>query len=101
MNIINDICRRIDAREALDMLQEECAELIKAASKTIRVINCDPAVDPRKTRLNLIEEIGDVQNMITIVAQKLLNSEEHADVCRGESEKILRYYERLKARGKK
>lgn len=100
MNIIDKICRMIEGREALDMLQEECAELIKAASKTIRVMNCDSSVDPRKVRENLIEELGDVQNMITIVMHRLLCPEEQWAVCSGESEKIQRYYDRLKAREK-
>lgn len=101
MNKIDNICRMIDAHEALDMLQEECAELIKAASKTKRVLRSDPSVDPRKTRLNLIEEIGDVENMLTIVMHKLLNAEEQWAVCSGESDKIQRYYERLIERQKK
>ncbi len=101
MNKIDKICRMIEPHEALDMLQEECAELIKAASKTKRVLNCDPTVDPRKTRLNLIEEIGDVENMLTIVMRKLLNPEECWAVCSGEADKIQRYHDRLVEREKK
>ena len=100
MNKIDNICRMIDAREAIDMLQEECAELIKAASKTKRVLNSDPSVNPRETRLNLIEEIGDVENMLTIVMHKLLNPEEQWAVCSGEADKIQRYYDRLVERSR-
>lgn len=100
MNKIDKICRMIDAREALDMLQEECAELIKAASKTKRVLNSDPSVNPRKVRENLIEEIGDVENMLTIVMHKLLNPEEQWAVCSGEADKIQRYYDRLVERSR-
>lgn len=98
MNTLDKICRMASEKEILDMLQEECAELIQAASKTKRVMNGDRSVDPRKARLNLIEELGDVQNMLTLTAKKLLTVEENWDVCVGEFAKLERYCERLKER---
>ena len=98
MNTVNKICSIIDEREALDMLQEECAELIKAASKIKRVMNGDCSVDSRKARLNLIEELGDVNNMIMLTQAVVLEREEIMEVCTGGAAKLQRYYDRLKER---
>ena len=98
MNIITEICKLTDDFEILDMLQEECAELIQAASKVKRAKRGDPHVDIVKAYANLVEELGDVQNMVILASRKLLTAAENADVCIGESEKMQRYYKRLKER---
>ena len=49
----------------LDMLQEECAELILAASKVKRYLDDYKMGEERtKATSNFFEEIGDVENMI-------------------------------------
>lgn len=98
MNIINEICKLTDDFEIIDMLQEECAELIQAASKIKRAKRRDPHVDIVKAYANLVEELADVQNMVILASQKLLSPAENAAVCVGESQKMQRYYTRLKER---
>ncbi len=56
--------------EALDILQEECAELIQAASKIKRfgIKSSNPELlDAKSNRYNLIQEMGDVLALIDIL----------------------------------
>ena len=98
MNTVEKICRRIDETEVLDMLQEECAELIQAASKCKRVIKGDDSVNPRDARESLVEEMADVQVMRTIVLCKILTPEEWDKVCATIGDKTGRYLERINRR---
>jgi hypothetical protein len=60
-------------RELLGILQEECAEVIQAASKLIRFgIESYPGYGENRQVLGL--EIGDLQEMITLVGQEQLIS---------------------------
>ena len=96
MSIIDKICRMTDEFDILDMLQEECAEPIQAASKCKRVMKGDSSVDPRQARKSLIEEIGDVRNMLTLTMQKMLDADEINEMHLGKRKKMQRYYKRLK-----
>lgn len=96
MNSISEICRMVSDRKVLDMLQEECAELIQAASKCKRAMDGELSVDPRKARESLVEELADVENMVTLAMYKLLSPEEKAAVCCTEAAKMERYYKRLR-----
>ena len=98
MNVTDKICLMVTERELLDMLQEECAELIQAASKCKRVMDRDASVDPRKARQLLVEELGDVQNMTLLVASGVLTIEEANAMYDGRKAKMQRYYKRLKER---
>lgn len=100
MNLIDKICIRVDDAEILDMLQEECAELIQAVSKCKRVMRGDKSVDPRKARESLVEEIGDVQNMTVLAMRKVLTLEESSAAYTGRKAKIKRYYKRIQERDK-
>jgi NTP pyrophosphatase (non-canonical NTP hydrolase) len=55
-------------KEALDILQEECAEVIVAVSKISRfgMDNIKPG-KPKTNREHLAEELGDLQAMIEIM----------------------------------
>lgn len=97
MAVYESICRKINDRDALDQLQEECAELIQAASKCIRVIKGDKNVDPRKARESFIEELADVFATGTVVGSKLLDEDEQARVEILIHRKALRWLERLSA----
>lgn len=92
---ISKICRMVNDAKVLDMLQEECAELIQAASKCKRAMDGEPSVDPCKARGSLVEELADVGNMIALTMHKLLTTEENAAVCSTEAAKMERYYNRL------
>lgn len=97
MNIIDKICALTAPEEVIDQMQEECAELTKALSKIKRVMRGDKYVDPRKARENLVEELGDVEVMHTVLMQHLLSGEEAMTVCTTISEKTQRYYDRLRS----
>lgn len=59
--------------QVLDILQEECAELIAVISKIRRfgINNHNPFIEPIKTnRTHLIEELGDVLALIEIISRK-------------------------------
>lgn len=49
----------------LILLMEECGELVRACSKIIR-----HGTDDEKYRQNLIDEMGDVQAMISLVSKE-------------------------------
>jgi NTP pyrophosphatase (non-canonical NTP hydrolase) len=55
-------------KEAIDILQEECAEVIVAVSKISRfgIDNLKPG-KPKTNRQHLAEELGDLQAMIEIM----------------------------------
>ena len=95
VTIIDSICQMAMENEVLDQLQEECAELIKAASKNKRVMRQDKNVDAEKARKNLIEELADVQVMCEVVMAKMLSKEECAEVHSVFIEKVARYHDRL------
>jgi NTP pyrophosphatase (non-canonical NTP hydrolase) len=64
--------------EILDILQEECAEVIVAGSKISRfgLDNFKPG-KPLTNRQHLAEELGDLQAMIDLcIASELVNKEE-------------------------
>lgn len=95
MSVIETICRKITDRDALDQLQEECAELIQAASKCIRIIKGEKTVNPRNARENLVEELSDMFVAATVVTYKLLDEEEQEKVNDLVAFKTQRWRERL------
>lgn len=54
----------------LVVMMEECGELVRACSKIIR-----HGTDDEKYRQNLIDEMGDVQAMISLVSKEYSISE--------------------------
>jgi NTP pyrophosphatase (non-canonical NTP hydrolase) len=58
-------------KEVMDILQEECAEVIQAVSKISRfgLDNLKPG-KPKTNRQHLEEELGDLLAMITILLDK-------------------------------
>lgn len=72
-SFVNDILSHFDETQQLDILEEECAELIQAASK------CKRAREYRDLdyrRKNLIEEMAHVTVSMAVVARILNISEE-------------------------
>lgn len=64
----------------LDQLQEECAELIQAASKVKRQRNGSTPVAPYEAHRKLIEEISDVLCMIRNVEKVYLDFADRIEV---------------------
>lgn len=67
-------------KEAMDILQEECAEVIQAVSKISRfgIDNFKPG-KPKTNREHLEEELGDMLAMIDILVEKGIVSEVHLE----------------------
>jgi NTP pyrophosphatase (non-canonical NTP hydrolase) len=70
-------------KEVMDILQEECAEVIVAVSKISRfgIDNYKPG-KPKTNREHLEEEIGDVLAMIDIMLEKSVISLEHLEIAK-------------------
>jgi NTP pyrophosphatase (non-canonical NTP hydrolase) len=71
-------------KETLDILQEECAEVIQAVSKISRfgLDNLKPG-KPKTNREHLEEELGDLLAMIDILHEMDIVSWENLDVAKG------------------
>ena len=65
-------------KEVMDILQEECAEVIQAVSKISRfgIDNVKPG-KPKTNREHLEEELGDMLAMIDILIDKGIVSSDH------------------------
>jgi NTP pyrophosphatase (non-canonical NTP hydrolase) len=74
-------------KEVMDILQEECAEVIQAVSKISRfgLDNLKPG-KPKTNREHLEEEIGDLMAMVTILLDKGIVTRVNLD--RAEAAKI-------------
>jgi NTP pyrophosphatase (non-canonical NTP hydrolase) len=70
-------------KEVMDILQEECAEVIQAVSKINRfgLDNFKPG-KPKTNREHLEEELGDMLAMIDIMLEKNVISVEHLDIAK-------------------
>ena len=70
-------------KEVMDILQEECAEVIVAVSKISRfgIDNYKPG-KPKTNREHLEEEIGDVLAMIDIMLEKGVVSLDNLNVAK-------------------
>jgi NTP pyrophosphatase (non-canonical NTP hydrolase) len=80
-------------KEVMDILQEECAEVIVAVSKISRfgIDNYKPG-KPKTNREHLEEEIGDVLAMIDILLEKSVVSLEHLEIAkRAKIEKLKQW----------
>ena len=69
--------------EVMDILQEECAEVIQAVSKISRfgIDNYKPG-KPKTNREHLEEELGDVLAMIDILIEYGVISEDHLEYAK-------------------
>jgi NTP pyrophosphatase (non-canonical NTP hydrolase) len=70
-------------KEVMDILQEECAEVIQAVSKISRfgIDNYKPG-KPKTNREHLEEELGDMLAMIDIMLEKSVISLEHLEIAK-------------------
>jgi NTP pyrophosphatase (non-canonical NTP hydrolase) len=70
-------------KEVMDILQEECAEVIQAVSKISRfgIDNRKPG-KPKTNREHLEEELGDMLAMIDIMLEKNVISLEHLEAAK-------------------
>ena len=70
-------------KEVMDILQEECAEVIQAVSKISRfgIDNFKPGT-PKTNREHLEEELGDMLAMIDIMLEKSVISLEHLEIAK-------------------
>jgi NTP pyrophosphatase (non-canonical NTP hydrolase) len=71
------------SEEVMDILQEECAEVIQAVSKIRRfgVDNAKPG-KPKTNREHLEEELGDMLAMIDILKEKNIVSEDNLIIAK-------------------
>ena len=80
-------------KEVMDILQEECAEVIQAVSKISRfgLDNYKPG-KPKTNREHLEEELGDMLAMIDIMLEKSVISLEHLEIAkRAKIEKLKQW----------
>lgn len=70
-------------KEVMDILQEECAEVIQAVSKISRfgIDNLKPG-KPKTNREHLEEELGDMLAMIDILIEKEIVSPAHLETAK-------------------
>lgn len=70
-------------KEVMDILQEECAEVIQAVSKISRfgIDNFKPG-KPKTNREHLEEELGDMMAMIDILLEKGIVSLDHLEIAK-------------------
>ena len=70
-------------KEVMDILQEECAEVIQAVSKISRfgIDNFKPG-KPKTNRDHLEEELGDMLAMIDILLEKKLISLDNLEIAK-------------------
>jgi NTP pyrophosphatase (non-canonical NTP hydrolase) len=69
--------------EVMNILSEECAEVIQAISKCHRfgMDNVKPG-KPKTNREHLEEEIGDLLAMVDIMLEKGMITQEHLDIAK-------------------
>lgn len=84
-------------REALDILQEECAEVIQAASKIKRwgPDSNNRGANPQTNLDALAVELGDVLAMIDIVQERFIIGPEFLQACKERKREKLRTYSSL------
>ena len=70
-------------KEVMDILQEECAEVIQAVSKVSRfgIDNYKPG-KPKTNREHLEEELGDVLAMVDILLEKNIVSSANLETAK-------------------
>ena len=70
-------------KEVMDILQEECAEVIQAVSKISRfgIDNFKPG-KPKTNREHLEEELGDMLAMIDIMLEKSVISQDKLELAK-------------------
>jgi len=76
-------------KEVMDILQEECAEVIQAVSKISRfgLDNSKPGA-PKTNREHLEEELGDMQAMIDLLIERQIVNKDSLNTAK--SAKILK-----------
>jgi len=80
-------------REIVDILQEECAEVIQMVSKCRRFgIDMTHFKDGGTNRERLAEEVGDVQCMINLLIERGVVSQEAVDDAAKAKAKKLRQW---------
>ena len=80
-------------KEVMDILQEECAEVIQAVSKISRfgIDNLKPG-KPKTNREHLEEELGDMLAMIDIMLEKSVISLDHLEIAKkAKIEKLIKW----------
>lgn len=95
MERMNEIIEKYGEEYILRQLAEECAELIQAAVKLIRVWNKETPMREDEAREHLVEEIADVHLMASVVYGFVLNVDERECVNDTYDMKENRMYERL------
>jgi NTP pyrophosphatase (non-canonical NTP hydrolase) len=80
-------------KEVMDILQEECAEVIQAVSKISRfgIDNFKPG-KPKTNREHLEEELGDVLAMVDILLENNVVSQDSLEVAKQAKKEKLKMW---------
>ena len=80
-------------KETLDILQEECAEVIQAVSKISRfgMDNLKPG-KPKTNREHLEEELGDLLAMVDLMLDNNVVNQENIDIARKAKKEKLKLW---------
>jgi NTP pyrophosphatase (non-canonical NTP hydrolase) len=83
-------------KEVMDILQEECAEVIQAVSKISRfgIDNFKPG-KPKTNREHLEEELGDMLAMIDIMLEQGVVSQSNLEVAKQAKKEKLKIWSKI------
>jgi NTP pyrophosphatase (non-canonical NTP hydrolase) len=83
-------------KEVMDILQEECAEVIQAVSKISRfgIDNFKPG-KPKTNREHLEEELGDMLAMIDIMLEKGVVNSGNLDIAKQAKKEKLKQWSKI------
>lgn len=93
--MINKLCKATtEEKEILNILSEECAEVIQAISKILRFgfDSTHPSDNTYTNRNHLTEELGDLYCMLNIISQKnIVNVEQVIQYAESKLSKLRKY----------
>lgn len=90
---LKEIIEKLGKEELLNQLEEECAELIQAASKVKRARKGLTPVTEENSLAMLAEEMADVQLLLLMVGhEEKINDDKLTEII---SHKAVRWHERL------
>ena len=95
LSVLERILNRYGSEYLLRQLAEECAELSQACLHLIRAERREAIVDEAKARLDLIEELADVNLMSDCIRMGICSHDERMEIEKVISRKSYRMARRL------
>lgn len=89
------IIEKYGVEEVLIQAAEECAELIQACCKMMRVKRGTTPVSAEDARASLVEEMADVAVVQSALIDGVLNQNEQSEMFRTSFQKQERWFDRL------